>query len=100
MTKWIHCVFVRYMGENSKKGTFLFSVNYPDYLKSGTTVICQTSHGKIKGTCIGNSFMVSEYALENIVAGIGAYFPLRSVVGIVKEKYTVHKDIEVLEEYL
>lgn len=59
-----------------------------------------SSHGKIKGICIGNSFMVSEYALENIVAGIGAYFPLRSVVGIVKEKYTVHKDIEVLEEYL
>lgn len=33
MTKWIHCVFVRYMGENSEKGIFLFTGNYPDYLK-------------------------------------------------------------------
>lgn len=38
--------------------------------------------------------MVSESALESIVAGIGAYLPLKNVVGTVTERYTIQKEVE------
>lgn len=37
--------------------------------------------------------MVSENALNSIVAGVGAYLPLKDVVGIVTEKYTIQKEV-------
>lgn len=91
MTKYVHCVFVRH-DDNEK--TFLFSVDSLKRLRSGSSVLCETIHGETTGTCIGNSFMVSESALESIAAGVGAYLPLKSVVGTVTERYVRQKEVE------
>ena len=91
MIKYVHCVFVRH---NEDDHAFLFSVDSLEQLKSGATVLCETIHGETTGTCIGNSYMVSESALESIVAGIGAYLPLKNVVGTVTERYTIQKEVE------
>ena len=91
MTKYVHCVFVRH---NEDEKPFLFSVDSSEQLKSGATVLCETIHGETTGTCMGNSFMVSESALESIAAGVGAYLPLKSVVGTVTERYVRQKEVE------
>ena len=91
MTKYVHCVFVRH-DDNEK--TFLFSVDSLKRLRSGSSVLCETIHGETTGTCIGNSFMVSESTLESIAAGVGAYLPLKSVVGTVTERYVRQKEVE------
>lgn len=90
MTKYVHCVFVKHEGT---KKTFLFNVSDQKMIRSGTLVLCDTKCGESYGTCIGNSFMVSENALNSIVAGVGAYLPLKDVVGIVTEKYTIQKEV-------
>ena len=43
---------------------------------------------------MSNSFMVSESTLESIAAGVGAYLPLKSVVGTVTERYVRQKEVE------
>ena len=91
MTKYVHCVFVRH---NEDDHAFLFSVDSLEQLKSGATVLCETIHGETTGTCMSNSFMVSESTLESIAAGVGAYLPLKSVVGTVTERYVRQKEVE------
>lgn len=95
MTKYVHCVFVKHEGSDR---TFLFNVSDPKKIKSGTIVVCNTKYGEVYGTCIGDSFMVSENALDSIVEGVGAYFPLKDVVGIVTEKYTIQKQVNRFDE--
>lgn len=81
MTKYIHCVFIRHTGSGK---TFLFHVARESQLQNGAQVLCETKYGESEGICVGKSFIVSESALESIVAGVGAYFPLKSVVGTVE----------------
>ena len=91
MIKYVHCVFVRHHEDDH---AFLFSVDSLEQLKSGATVLCENIHGETTGTCMSNSFMVSESTLESIAAGVGAYLPLKSVVGTVTERYVRQKEVE------
>ena len=68
-------------------GNFLFKTECD--LQKGDEVRCDTRYGEADGVCVTDSFEVSEDALLNIVQGVGAYLPLRSVLG----KY----EVEVVE---
>ena len=64
-------------GQNQK--AYLFSV--PDHiiLKAGDEVLCDTKKGNCAGICISGSFWVSD--VERLAAVVGAYFPLKFVIG-------------------
>ena len=82
MTKYIHVVFVKH--DELHRKTFLFEVPTTTTLKKGQEVAVHTIHGIQEGKCACNSFVISEYALKNIVDGVGAQLPLEQVLGIVE----------------
>lgn len=81
MDKYVCLIFVRHKGVGQ---TFLFSVDPMTYIKKGTELAVDTIKGRQRGVAVSDSFMVSEKAMQNIVDGVGAYLPLRPVVGIIK----------------
>jgi hypothetical protein len=72
-------VFVNQGGKN-----FLFAVPKNVTLKKGDRVLCNTMRGEQEGICATGSFSVDEHALKQIADLVGAYFPLKSVVGKVE----------------
>lgn len=90
MTKFIHCVFVQHE-EHGKP--FLFCLDDFNRLKPGDQVLCETIKGEVEGECVGKSFVVSESALLEIANAIGAYLPLKRVIGIIEEEYIKKKSI-------
>ena len=95
MTKYIHCVFVRHKRQDK---TFLFSVDGLEQLKNGTEVLCDTKKGESEGRCVGNSFIVSESALKSIAENVGAYLPLKSVVGTIETELVKQKTVKRFDE--
>lgn len=95
MTKYIHCVFVRHKRQDK---TFLFSVDGLEQLKNGTEVLCDTKYGESDGICVGNSFMISESALKSIAENIGAYLPLKKVVGTIDTEIVKQKTVKRFDE--
>ena len=74
-------VFVKH--ENSEK-RYLFCAPESQSLKRGDVVVCRTANGDEKGVCATGSFFVS--GIDEIVRAVGAYLPLKKVVGkVVKE---------------
>lgn len=63
---------------------FLFAVPKNVTLKKGDRVLCNTMRGEQDGICATDSFEVDERALKQIADLVGAYFPLKSVVGKVE----------------
>lgn len=85
-------VFVKH--ENSTKN-YLFCVPERQDLKQGDTVICRTVKGIEYGACATGSFFVSN--VEELVGAVGAYLPLKEVVGkVVKE--TVSKVVSLVDD--
>lgn len=82
MTKYIHCAFVKH---DKCDKPFLFSVGREEKIRGGTRVVCETRFGRESGTVFGDSFMVSEDALNSLCPSVGATLPLRDIVGIVKK---------------
>lgn len=82
MDKYVCLIFVRHKGVGQ---TFLFSVDPMTDIKKGTELAVDTIKGRQKGVAVSDSFIVSEKVMQNIVDGVGAYLPLRPVVGIVKK---------------
>lgn len=95
MTKYVHCVFVRHEGSNK---TYLFSVKSETMLRDGQEVLCETKYGESAGRCVGNSFCVSEKAINSIVSGVGAYMPLKDVVGTIEVESVMTKTIKRFDE--
>lgn len=81
MDKYVCLIFVRHKGVGQ---TFLFSVDPMTDIKKGTELVVDTIKGRQKGVAVSDSFIVSEKVMQNIIDGVGAYLPLRPVVGIVK----------------
>lgn len=81
MDKYVCLIFVRHKGVGQ---TFLFSVDPMTDIKKGTELAVDTIKGRQRGVAVSDSFMVSEKAMQSIADGVGAYFPLRPVVGIIK----------------
>lgn len=72
-------VFVNQGGKN-----FLFAVPKNVTLKKGARVLCNTMRGEHDGICATDSFEVDHHALTWIAYLVGAYFPLKVVVGKVE----------------
>ena len=72
-------VFVNQGGKN-----FLFAVPENVTLKKGDRVLCNTMRGEQEGICATGSFWLAEHTLKQIADLVGAYFPLKSVVGKVE----------------
>lgn len=69
-------VFVNQGGKN-----FLFAVPKNVTLRKGDRVLCNTMRGEQEGICATDSFEVDHHALPWIADLVGAYFPLKAVVG-------------------
>lgn len=95
MTKYIHCVFVRHKRQDK---TFLFSVDGLEQLKDGTEVLCDTKYGESDGICVGDSFMVTEPTLKIIAENVGAYLPLKKVVGTIETELVRKKTVKRFDE--
>ncbi|GEM_PF-3144749 len=76
-------VFVNH-GDSNKN--FLFKLPMDISLKQGEKVFVYTSKGECMGTCASNNFIADEYLLWQIMAGTGAYEPLKEVKGLAKEQ--------------
>lgn len=83
MEKFIHCAVVKH--EKGDKH-YLFSVGREEKITGGTKVVCDTRMGKDFGVLCGDSFFLSENALNSLCPAVGATLPLREIVGIVTEK--------------
>lgn len=97
MIKYIHCVFITHEGNTNNK-TFLFAVNNIEKLKDGTEVLCETKYGETTGRCFGDSFMIPENSLKSIAYGIGAYLPLKNVVGVIEREPVIKKLVKRFDE--
>ncbi len=95
MKKYIHCVFVRHKRRDK---TFLFRIDGLEQLKNGTEVLCNTKYGEAEGKCVGDSFMITESALKSIAENIGAYLPLKKVVGTIEMKLVKQKTVKRFDE--
>lgn len=91
--KYVCLIFVRHKGVGQ---TFLFSVDPMTDIKKGTELAVDTIKGRQKGVAVSDSFIVSEKTMQSIVDGVGAYLPLRPVVGIVK-KVTEERVVSLAE---
>jgi hypothetical protein len=79
----MNIVFVRH--QNGCK-PYLFAVPDGVTLAKDTEVICDTCKGEMPGKCFTQSIDVSRSAVEYFGPLMGAYFPLKSVVGEVRHQ--------------
>ncbi len=75
-------VFINhYAGKN-----YLFKLPLNVKLNAGLEVFVDTIQGRTMGRCVSDSFIVDDYTKQQIVAGEGAYEPLKEVVGLAKKQ--------------
>lgn len=80
MKKYICLVFAKHPGQEKP---FLFCVEPLTDIPSGTELMVDTIRGKELAVSVGKSFIVDERAMESIVTAVGAYLPLKQVIGTV-----------------
>ena len=95
MISWLHCVFIQHDYSNKK---YLFCVDDTEKLKKGQRVLCDTVRGDVEGICVCDSFYLPNSAVEAIVQGIGAYLPLKRVIGTVELQPSVTHIIRRFDE--
>ena len=78
MTKPIHIVFAIH---NRDGKSFLFAVPSDDQILCGEMIYVNTSRGETTAQACSSSFWVTKEQLKQIVAGTGAYLPLKRVTG-------------------
>lgn len=61
----------------------MFCVEPLTDIPSGTELMVDTIRGKELAVSVGKSFIVDERAMESIVTAVGAYLPLKQVIGTV-----------------
>lgn len=76
--KYYNLVFINH-GNSSKN--YLFKVHLKVSLKKGEKVFVKTPKGECIATTASDSFIVDNYTAEQIIAGTGAYKPLKDVIG-------------------
>lgn len=75
-------VFINhYAGKN-----YLFKLPLNIKLNTGQEVFVDTIQGQTMGKCVTDSFIVDDYTKNQIVAGNGAYEPLKEVAGLAKKQ--------------
>lgn len=77
MTKPMHIVFASHGDSRS----FLFFVPSDEQIFRGEVLFVDTVRGETTAMATSDSFWVTQDQAEQIVAGTGAYFPLKGVTG-------------------
>jgi len=75
-------VFVKH--ENQDK-QFLFEVPLDAQLYKGDKVFCNTRYGRSLGICETESFLVDDRVASYIIGAVGAYEPLKQILGYATE---------------
>jgi len=76
-------VFIKRMGDPKH---YLFEVPMVIRLKKGDKVFCDTMYARELGECVTDSFYVDDTSKERVITGVGAYKPLKRVVGYAMER--------------
>lgn len=87
--KKVHNLIFATHGEYGKK--FLFGLPVNVTIKEGERIFVDTMYGESQAIAATDSFQVDSEALSAIVAGCGAYLPLKSVTGIAEPVTTYRK---------
>lgn len=82
--EYINLVFVRHDGNYTN---YLFQAPLQINLRVSEKVFVDTVSGRVPANCVSDSFIVDGYTAQQIIAGSGAYLPLKRVVGRAKERY-------------
>ena len=81
--KYYNLVFINH-GNNNKNYLFQLPLNIS--LKAGEKVFAQTIIGTCLGTTVSKSFIVDKFTAKQIIAGAGAYEPLKDVIGFAEKQ--------------
>lgn len=81
---YYNLVFANHEG-NSK--SYLFQAPLQINLRVSEKVFVDTVSGRVPANCVSDSFIVDGHTAQQIIAGSGAYLPLKKVVGRAKERY-------------
>jgi len=76
--KYYNLVFINH---SDKEKNYLFQVPLAIRLKVGEKVFADTAQGEAMGDCVTDSFIVDKYTADQIIAGTGAYKPIKNVRG-------------------
>ena len=74
-------IFAKHDGSDK---AFLFTIDPLYDVKNGQRLLVETMHGETEAMAVGDSFMADDRAVNSIVTGTGAYFPLKKVIGTVE----------------
>lgn len=86
--QYYNLVFIKH--DNFIYKNYLFQAPMDIRLKAGERVFVETIKGQSTGVCASNSFIVDKFTAEQIIAGTGAYEPIKNVFGWA-EKQTDYK---------
>jgi len=93
--QYYNLVFIKH--EFSKN--YLFQAPLQIRLKTGEKVFVETVQGECIGTTVTDSFIVDKYTADQIIAGTGAYKPIKNVRGWA-EKQEGYRCIDFELDYL
>lgn len=66
---------------------YLFTVPIQLNLRQGDKVICDTMHGIVPSVCASDSFIIPEVSIGIIADRIGAYLPLKPILGTLPQSW-------------
>ena len=76
-------VFIKHLGDPKY---YLFGVPMSIQLRKGDKVFCDTMYTRQLGECVTDSFYIDDTSKECVITGVGAYKPLKRVVGYAMER--------------
>ena len=95
MREYYCVVFARHERDNR---AYLFEVDPITNIKDGEEIIVDTVKGQSGAWAVGGSFMIDKRGIESIAKAIGAYFPLKKVIGFVEYETVQNKKVIPINE--
>ena len=87
-------LFAKHEG-NGKPYLFCVDNGIMDIM-DGQKILVETCRGNQEAYAVGNSFVLDERGTQSIVSGVGAYLPLKRVIGIFREKTVIKEELELI----
>lgn len=94
MKKYVCLIFAKH--EESDK-TYLFCVEPMADIEDEQKIMVDTCRGDQIAYAVGNSFVVDERGAESIIKAVGAYWPLKNVIGLIKPEVIRKEKFESLD---
>ena len=84
--QYYNLVFVNHDSMDSSERNYLFKLPLNIKLNAKTMVYVRTSKGDSLGICVSNSFIVGQYEANCISDSVGAYYPIKDVIGLAQKQ--------------